>query len=200
MVTEAARSTGKPLLVVETDLRAFTDPYADWTWFVYGGLIATSVLLARTHRTVLCAASVADHHLPETAARLRSEPFGNAATALRIEGRSSTRVQKLAAIAASGIAADSLRVCWQNRPGSLNCGACDKCRRTMAGLAASGSLEAVRSLPDELDLDELARHPARSRSDRAYLAEAREVAAAGGRHELADALGLALAAGATEGG
>ena len=194
VVQEAADAVGKPLLVVDTDLRDFSDPTCDWTWFVYGGLIATAMLLGRTHREVLCAASVADHHLPEVAVRRRAEPFGNDRAHPRIEGRQRTRVEKLAAVAAAGQAADTLRVCWQNHPGTVNCGTCPKCLRTSAALAATGSLPLVRTLPDEVDLELLAAHPARTRSDRAYLAEIRDVALANGHRELAAALDRALAA------
>jgi hypothetical protein len=195
IVRDAAEAVGKPLLVIDTDLRDFSDPTCDWTWFVYGGLIATSLLLSRTHRKVLCAVSVADHHLPEPVGRLRSEPFGNARAHLALEGRTATRVDKIAAVAASGMAADTLRVCWQNHPGTINCGGCPKCLRTMAALDAVGQLEAVRTLPDVVDLEALAAHPARTRSDRAYLAEIRDRAAATGRGELARALDRALDAG-----
>lgn len=192
VVRQAAAAVGKPLLVVDTDLRDFSDPTCDWTWFVYGGLIATAMLLGRTHRKVLCAASVADEHLPEVAVRRRAEPFGNARAQLRIEGRQRTRVEKLAAVAAAGQASGTLRVCWQNQPGTINCGTCPKCLRTAAALAATGSLGAIDTLPDEVDLDLLASHPARTRSDRAYLTEIRDVAAANGHAALARALDRAL--------
>jgi hypothetical protein len=163
---------------------------------VYGGLIATSVLLGATHRAVLGAASVADRHLPELAARRRSEPFGSARCALHISGRGATRVEKLAAVATSGIARGALRVCWQNQPGVVNCGSCAKCLRTMAALDAQGLLGAIDTLPSELDLAALADHPAVTRSDRAYLTEIRDVADAHGRRLLVDALDRALGSGA----
>lgn len=195
LVRAAAEAVGKPLIVVDTDLRELSDPWADWTWFVYGGLIATSLLLERTHRTVLCAASVADHHLPDEAVRWRGTGFGNDRTTLFIEGRTSTRVEKIAAIAASGLARDTLRVCWQNLPGTINCGTCQKCTRTLVALAATGGLGTIATLPDEIDLDTVARHPAVSRSDRAYLVEARDAAAEHGFGDIVVAIDRALAGG-----
>lgn len=194
-VREAAAAIGKPLLVIDTDLRDFSDPRADWTWFVYGGLIATAVLLGRTHRLVLCAASVADRHLPTAALAPRATGFGNERSELRIEGRVATRVEKLARVAASGLARDTLRVCWQNVPGTVNCGSCHKCVRTLVGLAAVGRLGHFTTLPAELDLALVAAHPAISRSDRAYLAEGREAAAGRGLDDVVAALDAALAAG-----
>ena len=195
-VRAAAEAVGKPLIIVDTDLRDFSDPVADWTWFVYGGLIATSLLLECTHRTVLCAASVADHHLPEEAVRLRGTPFGNTRTEMRIEGRTATRVEKVAAVAASGLARDTLRVCWQNVPGTVNCGTCQKCVRTHAALVASGGAGTIATFPDELALDALAAHPAVTRSDRAYLGEIRDAADARGEADLVAALDRALEVGA----
>ncbi|MCB1040173.1 MAG: hypothetical protein KDA94_11705 [Acidimicrobiales bacterium] len=199
LVEEAAAALHKPLIVVDTDLREFSDPTCDWTWFSYAGLIAVSMLLGRTHREVLCAASVADRHLPEQAVRQRSGPIGNRRAHLRIEGRTRTRVEKLAAVAASGAARATLRVCWQNQPGTVNCGACHKCLRTAAALEATGMLGEIDTLPDAVDFDLLATHPARTRSDRAYLDEIREVAVANGRDALAAALDAALAAGGVAG-
>ncbi len=194
-VRAAADAVGKPLIVVDTDLRAFSDPVCDWTWFVYGGLIATSLLLERTHHTVLCAASVADRHLPDEAVRLRSSGFGNERTEMRIEGRTATRVEKVAAVAASGLARDTLRVCWRNVPGTVNCGECQKCLRTHAALAVAGGLGSIATLPASLDLDALAAHPAVNRSDRAYLAEIRTAALDNELSDIVGALDEALGAG-----
>lgn len=194
-VREAAASVGKPLIVAETDLRDFSDPATDWTWFVYAGLIATTLMLSRTHKLVLCAASVADQHLPVEAVRNRSGGFGNERTELRIEGRTATRVAKLEKVAAAGVARSSLRVCWQNVAGTINCGLCDKCIRTMVGLAAVGMLDQIDTLPDHLDLESVAASPAAKRSDRAFLQESLESAEANGHAELASALRTALAAG-----
>lgn len=194
-VAAEAEATGKPLLVLETDIQRLLATRSDWTWTVYGGLIATAILLGRTHRLVMCAASVADRHLPPEAHGHRASPFGNERSVLRIEGRIATRVEKLERVAASGLAKDTLRVCWQNVPGTINCGVCDKCIRTLVGLAAIDRLGHFTSLPDTVDLDRVAAHPAVTRSDRAYLSEAREAAAASGHADVVAALDTALRAG-----
>ncbi len=198
VVRAAADHTGKPLIVIDTDLRDFSDQRTDWTWFVYGGLLATALLLERTHHTVLCAASVADRHLPEEAVRLRSAPFGNGRTALRIVGREATRVEKIEAVADAGIARDTLRVCWQNSPGTINCGRCHKCLRTHVALAAVGGLGAISTFADTVDLEAVATHPATTRSDRAYLAEIRVAARANGHADIVGALDRALDVGEVE--
>lgn len=196
-VVPAAEATGKPLMVLETDVRDFSDATCDWTWFVYGALIATPILLERTHKTVLVAASVADRHLPDEAVRLRGHGFGTERTDMRISGRSQTRVEKVEAVARSGIARDTLRVCWQNVAGTVNCGTCDKCVRTVAELAATGCTGMIATLPTEVDLDLLATHPAETRSDRAFLTETRDAAVAHDQPAVVAALERALAAGGT---
>jgi hypothetical protein len=195
-VQAAASALGRDLIVAGTDLRGFSDPQCNWTWFVYGGLLSTAMLMERTHRTVLCGASVADRHLPPRVAELRGLGFGNGRAELRIEGRAATRVEKVAAVAASGLARDTLRVCWQNVPGTLNCGACHKCIRTVAALAVVGMLGAIAVLPAEVDFDALAAHPARTRSDRAFLGELLDTARANGVGDVAAALEHALRVGA----
>ncbi len=192
IIRAGAEAVGKPLLIIDTDLRHFSDPVCDWTWFVYGGLIATSILLERTHHTVLCAASVADRHLPAEAVRFRSHGFGNERAQMRIEGRTRTRVEKVAAVAASGLARDTLRVCWQNVPGTVNCGHCQKCVRTHVALAANGGLGSISTLPDAIDVEALAAHPTETRSDRAYLDEIRVVARTNGMDDIVAALDRAL--------
>ena len=191
-VRAMAEAAGKPLLVVETNLRAFSDAHADWTWFVYGGLIGTSILLARTHRLVLCAASVADRHLPPEVARLRSVAFGNDLVEMRLARTSATRIEKIQAIADAGIARDTLRVCWQNVPGTVNCGRCAKCIRTMVGFAALGRVDETRAFPVALDLKAVAAQAAVTRSDRAFLLENLEAARSNGVTALAHALQTAL--------
>lgn len=195
-VRDAAAAVGKPLLVLDTDLRDFSDPHADWTWFSYGGLIAASMLLARTHRLVLCATSVADRHLPDAVAPLRRAAFGGDQVEVRLEGTVPTRIEKIQNVADAGVACDTLRVCWQNVPGTLNCGTCQKCVRTMAALAALGRLGDATGFSTELDLDAVRRQDAVTRSDRAFLIESLEAARTRGVDDLADALQAALDAGA----
>lgn len=194
LVQAAADAVGKPLLVIETDLRDFSDPVTNWTWYAYAGLISTTLMLERTHRQVFAAASVADLHMSDEIGRLRALGIGNDRIQMRLEGRKATRVQKSERVATSGLARSTLRVCWQNIPGSINCGRCEKCVRTQVSLAACGVLDQIDTLPHEVDLDVVASHPTKTRSDRAFTLEARDAAREHGVTDLADALDRALAA------
>jgi hypothetical protein len=69
------------------------------------------------------------------------------------DGAEASRTEKIVRrIAGSALALETLNVCWEGEPGR-NCGACDKCLRTMIGLELAGCLGACSTLPSALDLD-----------------------------------------------
>jgi hypothetical protein len=51
-----------------------------------------------------------------------------------------TRLEKIRRISTEPLVQRNLRVCWQNVAGSLNCGRCEKCVRTMLSLDICGTL------------------------------------------------------------
>jgi hypothetical protein len=57
------------------------------------------------------------------------------------DGCEAMRSEKVKAIARSGLALSTLRVCWANEQGEYNCGRCEKCLRTMLALHVAGVLE-----------------------------------------------------------
>lgn len=65
-------------------------------------------------------------------------------SSLRIEhdGARLSRLEKVRLLAPWPEAINSVRVCFVNRPGELNCGRCEKCIRTKVELAAVGKLDA----------------------------------------------------------
>lgn len=64
------------------------------------------------------------------------------------------RFEKLEQIADHPLVKDHLRVCWENRNSSLNCGLCEKCVRTMLGLLALDKLHEYVNFPGADDLPE----------------------------------------------
>lgn len=81
-------------------------------------------------------------------------------------GATSTRLDKIAAIAHIKSVRENLRVCWQPTAGGANCGRCGKCVRTKLGFAACGYPETAAlgsTSPAELSSVEL------SMWDRIYL-------------------------------
>lgn len=58
------------------------------------------------------------------------------------------RLEKLEQIVDEPLVRDHLRICWEHRNHNLNCGECEKCLRTMLGLASMGKLEFYPTFPD----------------------------------------------------
>ena len=64
------------------------------------------------------------------------------------DGSSFSRFQKVQALAGWRIVNDHLRVCWENRSQTLNCGVCEKCVRTQAQFIAAGANEIPAAFPN----------------------------------------------------
>jgi hypothetical protein len=61
------------------------------------------------------------------------------------------RLDKVARVARSRAALDTLRVCHHDGEADENCGRCEKCLRTMLQLHIAGALDRASTLPSELD-------------------------------------------------
>jgi hypothetical protein len=70
---------------------------------------------------------------------------------LRIRHRDSglSRMEKIEIVSGWQRALDNMRVCLANVPDRLNCGRCEKCVRTMTGLAALGVLDRAAAFGGE---------------------------------------------------
>ncbi len=158
-VCAIAAEFGKPLIEVETNVRSFTDPCAEWGHYYVGAALASVAhLLSGRFRKVLVASS---HHYGDLA------PFGSHPmldslwSTERVEvvndGYDATRIEKIAHLATCEVAMRSLRVCWSAHATEYNCGRCSKCLRTMATLRLVGALDRCTSFHHPLDLAKLAR-------------------------------------------
>ncbi len=140
-LTAASDDIGLPLLEVETNVRAFTDPYAGWGKKAHGSILSSvAILLAERADTFLIPGS-----------RLRSTVRGmgwgshvlidrlNSTDYLSVvhDAADTTRNGKTARIAQSETALRYLRVCYSSRQ-EYNCGTCPKCRRTQLDLHLAG--------------------------------------------------------------
>jgi hypothetical protein len=195
---EVAREMGKTLVRVETNVREFSDPRADWAHHQHGpALAAVAQWLAPRCRTVL----IPGEYFPDEPAAWRrgSQPrtdplFSTERVSIVHDGYQTTRVRKLEAIIREPCVQQSLRVCWENRGGAYNCGQCSKCLRNMAAIRALGRLDRCATFPPALDLKALARLPLDLGEWRLLIEEALElVTRAGTDRELARALRLCLA-------
>jgi hypothetical protein len=95
------------------------------------------------------------------------------------DGAGFSRTDKVAQIARSSLASNTLKVCWQGSDQSVNCGVCEKCLRTKMNFLATGS-PIPPSLPHELDLAAVARMKIRVPAQMAELEGIRQYAEARG--------------------
>jgi hypothetical protein len=190
----AAARLGKPLIEVETNLRAFSDRYAMWVDEYHGSALASVALLLSPQ--------FGRFYIPATFSRSFMAPWGSHpdldplwstdATEILHDGSDTTRVQKARLVSQSDVALQSLRVCWKNRDGQRNCGRCEKCLLTMVNLRVVGALERCTKFSNRLDLSAVARSPIPGLAARTLVEENLEAARANGDTELARAIARSL--------
>lgn len=149
-----AQELGKPLVEVETNLRAFSNHYTRWAPEYFGAALASvALLLGAQFQKVFIPASVTYAELYPWGSHPLVDPlWSTESTRIVHDGCEATRIEKVALIAASDIVRRSLRVCWENRHDRYNCGQCEKCLRTMVSLRVVGALDKVRTFPGKLNL------------------------------------------------
>ncbi|MGN6694389.1 MAG: hypothetical protein ACTHN0_09440 [Aquihabitans sp.] len=155
LVRDVARDQRTPALIVRTDLREHPR-FASISWeHTHGAaLAAIGHLLSATISTLV---------IPPSYAADRLVPWGSHPeldAGWSVPGRlevvhgdaSGHRLDRVLAIADDPLVQRHLRVCWQNVGSDLNCGSCEKCVRTMAMLAAAGTLDACTGFPGRSEL------------------------------------------------
>jgi hypothetical protein len=155
-VRAAASELGVPLVEVETNLHDFSDAMGSPWGTTYHGvaLAAVAHLLAPAFGEVLVGGTHTYSDLfPWGSHPLSDRLLSSDRVRLVHDGGDTDRVQKTVGVAGSEVALRHLRVCWENRDGTYNCGVCKKCLRTMIALRIAGKLEACETLPHEIDLD-----------------------------------------------
>jgi hypothetical protein len=195
----AAAELGKPLLEVRANFRHLGDA-AGVRHVLYHGsaLAAIAHLLRGTVGRMLIGSTFSYDFLRPWGSHPLIDPLWSTESLEIVhDGAEATRPMKLARLAENEVAMRHLRVC-QNRPlpglavsDRLNCGSCKKCLVTMTNLRAVGALGRCETLPDDLDLELVARMPIDDERDFARLSE--NLRAAGDRDpELAAALRTSL--------
>jgi 7-cyano-7-deazaguanine synthase in queuosine biosynthesis len=190
----AASQLGKPLIEVETNLRAFADRFAMWSEEYHGSALASVALLLSPQ--------FARFYIPASFSPGYSAPWGSHkdldplwssdATEVIHDGGEASRVDKARLIARSDVALGSLRVCWENRGGRYNCGRCEKCIRTMVNLQVVGALERCQTFGNRLNLNAVAHMPIPEDGARFFMEENLQAARLAGQEELARAIESSL--------
>jgi hypothetical protein len=157
-VRAAALELGLPLIEVETNLHDFSDTrQSPWGTTYHGvALAAVAHLLAGVLGEAVIGATHAFADLFPYGSHPLTDPLlSSAGLRLVHHGCEADRVEKVIACAASPVALRHLRVCWENRDGTYNCGTCKKCLRTMIALEIAGNLEGCATLPHTIDLEDV---------------------------------------------
>jgi hypothetical protein len=194
-VTAARRSAdalGKPLLEIETDLRAVTR--MDWEHFHGCALASVGHQLGHKVGRVLVPATHTYKDLfPWGSHPLLDPLWSSDRVVFEHHGADATRFAKVQAIAHDPVVLRHLRVCWRNPGDAYNCGRCEKCIRTMIALHLAGTLGECATLPRQLDYTRVARLLLLSPNDVAFADENIAAAKATGDERLVNAIRAAKA-------
>jgi len=158
---KASEEIGLPLIQVETNIRELLDRHLDWGKHYHGVAVASVALfLASQFGRIYIAASDDYAFLVPLGSHPLVDPlWGTENLEIIHDGCEVNRVQKIEAVISNKIVQNHLRVCWENRNGSYNCGKCGKCLRVMANLRLFKALNKVRTFDRPFELALLARAP-----------------------------------------
>jgi hypothetical protein len=147
-VRAAAAGLGLPLLEVETNVRALADRCLFWEDFHGAALASVALLLSARFGRVYVPATMTYAMLNPLGSHPVLDPLWSTEDVQLVhDGCEATRRDKLRALAECEPARRWLRVCWENREGSYNCGHCEKCLRTQVELRLLGMGDAFESMP-----------------------------------------------------
>jgi hypothetical protein len=192
---EVAEELGTNLIELKTNIRDFSNQYANWGYFNGICLAAIALLFQGRFGTVHLPASMSLSGLYDemTPHPLIDPLLSTECTQFVSSGVETDRIDKIAYLANSDLAMSRLRVCWEIPGGAYNCGACGKCLRTMISLHLAGGLGKCRTLPDRLDLTALRRMPVEGHAEVLFTQEnLRELEARNADRQLRRAVRSAL--------
>ncbi len=138
-LSKVATALSLTLVTPSTNLSAYIPaPCAAWDWAASSSLAAVGLCLARGLRRMYIPAGDTYSTLSRWGSHPLIDPlWSTEGLEFRHDGCEAFRSQKLDwYVARSRIALESLRVCGYEAMGKQNCGACEKCMRTMIALAA----------------------------------------------------------------
>lgn len=155
--SSVAEDVDATLIPVSTNVRRLLDDVSFWMYQFHGAALA-SVAHAFSRR--LTSVSIASGFRLANLVKAGTHPlidpnYGSASLRIRHEGILLSRLDRVRLIADWPAALENLRVCTMNPPGQLNCGACEKCLRTMLELLALGKLDEAPTFPYQNVLPEM---------------------------------------------
>ncbi|MBT8340117.1 MAG: hypothetical protein HKP58_08495 [Desulfatitalea sp.] len=142
-----AEDAGATLIPVHTNIRHLCDQRDLWLTYFFGAVLAAvgHAFTPRLHLVHIAASYPLAHLAPCGSHPLLDPLLGSTDLQIHHCGTELSRMDKLRTVADWPAAFHNLRVCLANVPDRLNCGRCEKCVRTMTGLAALGRLAETRA-------------------------------------------------------
>ncbi len=153
---QVARRLNRKLIPVRTNLRETRLGELDWGAITHGpALGAVGLLLEQTLETVLISAGGNIDDATPWGSHPLSDPLMSTDRLRFIRYQNEVnRFEKTRFIAKSAVALDHLHVCWI-RKSHDNCGACEKCVRTMLMLEVLGVLDKASCFPCTVILEKM---------------------------------------------
>ncbi len=147
-IASIAESLGKRTVDVATNLRSTRLKEADWgsLWHACGLASVGLALEGRYRRLVIAATHRYGDLIPLGSHPLTDPLLSTSRTEVLHDGATHDRLSKLEYVARHDVALSNLHVCFRHAS-DVNCGACEKCLRTMAGLEVLGRLEGSVTFP-----------------------------------------------------
>ncbi|MFL5873300.1 MAG: hypothetical protein ACJ75T_07495 [Solirubrobacterales bacterium] len=150
---EAAEELGKPLYVIETNLRDLSDPLIRWECFFACPLVAVAHFYSELFDRVLIAGDTDHETAPLIGTALQVDHLWSSEGLEIVDwGGRFSREQRVGLIAEHPVVRRTLRTCWENPGGAYNCGHCRKCLLTMISLELHGARQGFETFPPEMDL------------------------------------------------
>jgi hypothetical protein len=151
---QVARATGASPVIVRTNLREH--PAVGWeNWpRTHGGPIAALGHVCRDAIGELLISSTKPYHADAPwGSHWKTDPgWSSARVRISHVGAERRRNDKLAAMLDEPLVQRHLRVCWENRAPTGNCGECEKCLRTMVVIESYGRLDEFPVFPNRTSL------------------------------------------------
>jgi hypothetical protein len=163
---QAAADVGCELVLLETNLRHFTERFQHWGYTFGGGLAGMALALGSDFSHVLLAATFPISAPYVCGSHVALDPlWSTERTKIVHDGAEACRLDKARFLADHRRALRNLKVCFAADT-AQNCGRCDKCLITMMELHIAGVLEECPAFERPLDPRATVRirHPALRRS------------------------------------
>jgi hypothetical protein len=168
LTRRAAEDVGCELVLLETNLRQFTERFQEWGVTFAGALSGMALALGSRFSDILLASSLPIGAPSSYGSQPSLDPlWSTERTNIAHDGAEASRARKVRYLADRAVALSNLKVCYSADTVD-NCGKCGKCLNTMVPLHAAGVLDAGPRFDARLSPWRVARIPL-NRPRRLYL-------------------------------